>query len=268
MGRTEVGSLPGRAWARRVALLHAGTQPGFLLLPHPGLLKPGPATPQHRPGPSVCRCPPGCPGRRWPTGRSWTSSSSCAKTCGWPCSRSRWTASAPTTRCVHAPGPRLPEHRQRWEPRSAREGPPPGREVAAGPACLWGLPEAGRQEPAVPSAATALPGASVQSSEGGREATTGHQGYFQIPTSLPRWSPRAGRRRPVAGSILSRRDTACLSLVRVPIRRPHCARPHTGRFTAGPAASHLASRAARGQGQHTAGADTGPSVGSPGPLRR
>lgn len=31
------------------------------------------------------------------------SSSSCAKTCGWPCSKSRWTASAPITRCVPAP---------------------------------------------------------------------------------------------------------------------------------------------------------------------
>ncbi|XP_032244765.1 trafficking protein particle complex subunit 6A isoform X3 [Phoca vitulina] len=54
--------------------------------------------PGHRPGPSGCHCPPGCPRRHWPSERSWTSSSSCAKTCGRPCSRSRWTASAPITR--------------------------------------------------------------------------------------------------------------------------------------------------------------------------
>nr|XP_031314698.1 NTPase KAP family P-loop domain-containing protein 1 isoform X7 [Camelus dromedarius] len=42
--------------------------------------------------------PRGCHGRRWPSGRSWMSSSSCAKTCGWLCSKSRWTASAPITR--------------------------------------------------------------------------------------------------------------------------------------------------------------------------
>ena len=40
----------------------------------------------------------GCPGRLWPPGKSWMSSSSCVKTCGWQCSKSRWTASAPTTR--------------------------------------------------------------------------------------------------------------------------------------------------------------------------
>nr|XP_054367436.1 trafficking protein particle complex subunit 6A isoform X1 [Mirounga angustirostris] len=67
----------------------------FLTLGSPS--RPLPA-PQRRPGPSGCHYPPGCPRRHWPSERSWTSSSSCAKTCGWPCSRSRWTASAPITR--------------------------------------------------------------------------------------------------------------------------------------------------------------------------
>ncbi|XP_029781214.1 trafficking protein particle complex subunit 6A isoform X2 [Suricata suricatta] len=53
-------------------------------------------------GESPSGCPPlptlGYPRRPWPSGRSWTSSSSYAKTCGWPCSKSRWTASAPITR--------------------------------------------------------------------------------------------------------------------------------------------------------------------------
>nr|XP_040136066.1 trafficking protein particle complex subunit 6A isoform X1 [Ictidomys tridecemlineatus] len=43
-------------------------------------------------------CPPGCPETLRPSGRSWMSSSSCAKTCGWPCSKSRWMAFAPITR--------------------------------------------------------------------------------------------------------------------------------------------------------------------------
>ncbi|XP_046540267.1 trafficking protein particle complex subunit 6A isoform X3 [Equus quagga] len=115
---TELPPSPGSAPVSPL-LAHPGTEyepvcaggHGLPCGPGPGR-EPGPATPQHQPGPSVCRCPPGCPGRRWPTGRSWTSSSSCAKTCGWPCSRSRWTASAPTTRLLLCPGDLRPAGQQ------------------------------------------------------------------------------------------------------------------------------------------------------------
>ncbi|CAO2626650.1 hypothetical protein LEMLEM_LOCUS19337 [Lemmus lemmus] len=39
----------------------------------------------------------GCPRRHWPLERSWMPSSSYAKICGQPCSKSTWMDSEPTT---------------------------------------------------------------------------------------------------------------------------------------------------------------------------
>lgn len=107
----------------------------FLTLGSPS--RPLPA-PQHQPGPSGCHCPPGCPRRRWPSGRSWTSSSSCAKTCGWPCSKSRWTASAPITRCVacaRGPASRL---QAETETKGTQEESPPEGGCSGPPSLGWG----------------------------------------------------------------------------------------------------------------------------------
>lgn len=107
---------------------------------------PGPCpAPLHQPGPSDRHGPPGCPRRCWPSGRSWTSLSSCAKTCGWLYSKSRWTASAPITRWVCA---QLPDGRRRSKARVQEDN--PRGETAAGPV-REGPPKAGRQHPRGPS---------------------------------------------------------------------------------------------------------------------